>query len=227
MPKKIIITEKQYGKLIKELSNHWRKSDDFKSYEKEDEDELMEFIFLSKERTGLPVDCYADDGGSFKRHNHPLWFYACNGYGNQTFDVLPISVSDKPQILLDNYQLKIADNDLTSIYQFIKANKKLLISLAFESIDNLYFLSRLDCHLLDENTKGERILLTEMSKVPANNTGLPIDIWVDENNKYLKGGHDPRIKFPATKGEKNSHNYASMSISDNPTPFNLPINKSI
>jgi hypothetical protein len=80
---------------------------------------------------------------------------------------------------------------------------------------------------LDENTKGERILLTEMSKVPANITGLPMDIWVDENNTYLKGCHGPRIKFPATKGEKNSHNYASMSISDNPTPFNLPTNKSI
>ena len=40
------------------------------AYNLKDYDELMEYVWCKPELTGLPVDFFADDGGSYKMHNH-------------------------------------------------------------------------------------------------------------------------------------------------------------
>jgi hypothetical protein len=59
--------------------------------------------------------------------------------------------------------------------------------------------------------------LMEMSVLRKNETGLPVNIWVDEGNTYQKPGHEPRIKIQSDNGDHpNSRNMIPMSISDDP-----------
>lgn len=45
-------------------------------------------------------------------------------------------------------------------------------------------------------------------------TGLPVNIWIDENGSYRKGGHGKRIKFQLNYGEKSlDQPEASMELS--------------
>ena len=58
--------------------------------------------------------------------------------------------------------------------------------------------------------------LMEMSKLTKRETGLPVDIWVDEGKTFLKSGHSRRIKFQGDKSDPNTHNWVPLTISDNP-----------
>ena len=69
---------------------------------------------------------------------------------------------------------------------------------------------------IDENIKSKRLTdseqllskleesqqLWEMSNRRKNQTGLPVNIYVDENGSYRKGGHGKRIKFQLNHGDK-------------------------
>lgn len=117
----------------------WRGYDDFVAYQAEDVDELMEYLCLHAERSGLPVNCFSDDGGAYIRHDHPLFFYMCNGYG-LCFDMLPLTVDDDPKVMLSNYELKISQSDFEKVRDFIKVNKENIIKLANDELVNTDFL---------------------------------------------------------------------------------------
>jgi hypothetical protein len=135
---KIIIAEKQFNKLL-ETENSNNGNDIFNKY-LDDEDELIEYTFIDKKRFHLPVNCFSDDDGVYKLHNHPLWFLMCNGYGRYDFDVLPLSVDDDPKVLINNYKLNISDSDFGIIREFIKSNRDAIIQLANGIIRNTEFL---------------------------------------------------------------------------------------
>lgn len=60
-------------------------------------------------------------------------------------------------------------------------------------------------------------VLTEMSNLRKDQTGLPVNIWVDETGSYKKGKHGPRIKFQNdTNNVVNKGNFLTMTISDRP-----------
>jgi hypothetical protein len=46
----------------------------------------------------------------------------------------------------------------------------------------------------------ETLHLQEMSNVRKKQTGLPVNIWIDEAETYKKGKHSKRIKFQMDKG---------------------------
>jgi hypothetical protein len=228
--KTIIIKESQL-QLIKESkqkmagtfkrNNDLMAYEDFIRYQSENEDELMEYAMLWPQDTGIVnLYCFADDGYAYKRHHHPIWFFICNGYGKHVHNYLPICVTDSPYIVLDKYPLNISKTDLEKVFCFIKLNKQILIDIAKQKITNSEGHNLLK-PVIESNNKLGRII-TEMAILTPIDTGLPVNIWVDENELNIKGGHGPRIKFAASQGEKNSHNYATMTISDNPQILNLP-----
>lgn len=207
--------DKEIKRFLKEETVQCMSQKEFDIYRSQDEDELMEYVYLSKERTGLPMDCFADDDGSFKLHNHPLWFYVTNGY-EPSLDVLPFSVSDSPEIMISNPALHLSDNDISQVKEFIIANKHMIVDLANGQLKNTEFLKHIYCFSMAESTTHKKPLITEMSKLHPTETGLPIDIWVDEGGTYRLGGHAPRIKIPSDRGITSSSSYASVTIEDEP-----------
>lgn len=120
----------------------WRNYYDYANYQAEDKDELMEYSLVKTKFSGLCVDLYADDGGAYKRHKHPLWAYFRNGI-KKTDNVLPISVDDNPQLLICNHKINISENIYKDICNFIKSNKDLLIDFANDQLGHKEFFDRL------------------------------------------------------------------------------------
>ena len=116
----------------------WRGYYDFAAYQAEDPDELMEFYSLKPELTGIPVLLKIDDGGSYIRHDHPIWVYLKNGY-NQFEDFLPISVCENPEFLIANPILKIDKDVIGKTFDFIKEYRKELIDIANEKLESIDF----------------------------------------------------------------------------------------
>lgn len=213
MSKKIRITEEQFSQYIKEMTN-WRGYDNFEEYQKEDDMELYEFLKVNTKRSGVSVDLWVDDGGSYVRHEHPLWLYVRNGYSYDD-NFIPISICGNPQIMANNIKLKISYSILLQIKQFIRLNKKLIIALATKKINNIYFLDNVKSI---KRTANEE-LINEMATLDPSLTGLPTEIWVDEGTSPQ---HAPRIKFKASSDQHITKEYTSMSIEDEPKVFNYP-----
>jgi hypothetical protein len=48
-------------------------------------------------------------------------------------------------------------------------------------------------------------------------SGLPVNVWLDDEAAYVRGGHAKRIKFQTDKGDHpKTDTFATMTISDNP-----------
>jgi hypothetical protein len=61
------------------------------------------------------------------------------------------------------------------------------------------------------------LYLDEMAGLRKPDSGLPVNLWLDETGAYRKGGHWKRIKFQGDYGnEINRNNLFSMTISDDP-----------
>jgi hypothetical protein len=183
-------------------------------------------------RTGLPVNIYLDNAFSYEQSNHPLWMYFQNDYGdvsNTNENLLPISIDKSPKLLVNPAMVKIDQSDLNKIIEFVKLNAETLTRFANQTIDDDTFYEKIDISLHKLN-ESNRILLTEMAKtVDPSLTGLTVPIWLDESGQYLSGGHGPRIKFQAIRGEKKMtrSNFGSISISDNPEVMEMPKNADI
>jgi hypothetical protein len=67
---------------------------------------------------------------------------------------------------------------------------------------------------LIEAVEPERLL--EMSKLTARETGLPVDVWIDEGRTFTKSGHGRRIKFQGDRGDPNTRNWVPMTIEAEP-----------
>jgi len=132
------ITEREY-EALKERGLVWRKFDSYESYLDEDEDELMEYLCIIPEKTGLSMKIYVDDGWAYKRHDHPIWLYIRNGYSSDA-PILPVIVSDEPCIPLRRFRLEVSEQDLEMVYGFILGNYANLVRLACDRIINVDFL---------------------------------------------------------------------------------------
>ena len=63
------------------------------------------------------------------------------------------------------------------------------------------------------NLKNEIFSMANRRKVQ---TGLPVNIWIDEKKGYIDGGHWKRIKFQLNHGTKTFHQpEASMDLNGN------------
>lgn len=167
------VLKETLDKFIKEETDLWYS--DYKLYQEKYDEELIEFLHLDKNRFGIPVDLFVDDGYAYVHHNHPLWVYMCNGY-DVNDDIIPLSVDDNPQILIPNVKLNISNTDFNLVKEFIKVNKDLIVKLANDIIKNVEFLKSVRCLALSEQYKNNGLLL-EMVRISRDDTGLPTDIF--------------------------------------------------
>jgi hypothetical protein len=59
--------------------------------------------------------------------------------------------------------------------------------------------------------------LEEMSGLRKRDSGLPVNLWLDDSEHYRRTGHWKRIKFQGDHGDKaNPGNMFNMTISENP-----------
>lgn len=209
------ITFEEYQNLIKEQVN-WEYYNDFGSYRKLNNDETFEYMRLHSYETGLNVNILLDDEASFEKRNHPLWLYIQNGY-DDTNDILPISISKNPQLLVPIERVKINYDDIEKIKMFIIRNFELLEKYGCGNISHtslFKFLKKGD--VLNEST-----MILEMSKLYKEVTGLDTPIWVDIQRNIE---HGPRIKFKGN-GKKNTGEWNTMTINDkNPIVIDEPSN---
>ena len=190
------------------------------TYYMNSEEELMEFMWIRPRITNLNVDIFVDDGMSYIRHNHELLLFVRNGYDKSINEFIPFSVSKNPIILDDMIDFNISYDDIFDVQDFILSNLDTLKSLANKNISQLLFVQsiRIPSHTLCEEAK----LLTEMSTLRKEDTNLPMDIWVDEGATYQ--GHAPRLKFRASREQRNTRDFSSMLLTNPPTIENLPRN---
>lgn len=207
------LTEEQI-KYIEEKISSWRGYDNFVDYQKEDDMEMMEYLKIWPEDSGIPIELWVDDGGSYIRHNHPLWLYFRNGKTMKD-DFIPISINDNPQIMINNPKLNIDNVTLIKIKTFIRRNKVNIIKLAKGKILNTDFLD----NIKPVKQFFNESLINEMATMQPKLTGLKVPIWVDEGTKPQ---HTLRIKFQASKEQRTTRDFSSMTVEDKPRIFNFP-----
>ena len=103
---------------------------DLKSYEKfekkllnenEDMEVLLEMSGFRKSDTNLPVNIWIDDVGAERKtsHNLPRIKFQNDTSDNlKSRDTIPMSISDNPEVLINNFQTKLSQSDITKIKKF-------------------------------------------------------------------------------------------------------------
>lgn len=94
----------------------------------------FEMATLRKARSGLPVNLYLDDSGSYLDGGHGprIKFQSDKGNSPNTRSMIPMTISDEPTIPLRNYQSRldgVGSNDISLIMAFVIANKENLLRL--------------------------------------------------------------------------------------------------
>ena len=94
----------------------------------------FEMATLRKARSGLPVNLYLDDSGSYLDGGHGprIKFQPDKGNSPNTRSMIPMTISDDPTIPLRNYQSRldgVGSNDISLIMSFVTANKENLLRL--------------------------------------------------------------------------------------------------
>lgn len=177
-------------------------------------DKLMEYLMLRPKYTDINVDLFVDDSESYKRNNHQLLLFARNSYGEENNSFIPFSVEQTPFVLDDEVDFKISYDDIFSIQDFIQSNLNGLIALANGEISQVDFAKTIQKQTFRLVAEG-KLSLKEMATFREKDSGLPMDIWLDENKLFQ--GHAPRIKFRANNEQRTTDQFSSMTISDNPT----------
>lgn len=94
----------------------------------------FEMATLRKSRSGLPVNLYLDDSGSYLSGGYGprIKFQSDKGNCPNTRSMIPMTISDEPTIPIKNYQSRlngIGSNDISLIISFVIANKANLLRL--------------------------------------------------------------------------------------------------
>lgn len=94
----------------------------------------FEMATLRKSHSGLPVNLYLDDSGSYPDGGHGprIKFQHDKGNSPNTRSMIPMTISDDPTIPLRNYQSRldgVGSEDISLIMSFVIANKENLLRL--------------------------------------------------------------------------------------------------
>lgn len=107
-------------------------------------------------RTGLNVDIFVDDCGSYERYGHPLLLWARNGYGREVSEFIPFLVSEKPVILNSGIHCQISDDDVAAIQGFIQRNLLNLVKLPSDLISQPDFVESVKKHCVADEGEVDR-----------------------------------------------------------------------
>ena len=211
--KKIILSEEKFTDIISSSIEKVLTE----SY-KLDEDELMEYLWLKPDFTGLNVDIFVDDGLSYQRNQHSLFLLVRNGYDRSIMSFIPITISENPRILDKYNRIRITRNDLSNVLKFIQDNISIIKDLADNKINHTVFWNGVK-PFKDSITESTS-MLNEMSMLMPEETNLPMEIWVDEVGSHKR--HAPRLKFRASNEQKTSREFSTMTLTNPPKIENMP-----
>lgn len=119
-------------------------------YSLTDVDELMEYMWLKPDRTGLRVDIFVDDCGSYERYGHPLLLWVRNGYGREVSEFIPFLISGQPVILNSGIDCRISEEDVVAIKGFIQRNLEILVKLPADLISQTDFVESVKRHCVSD-----------------------------------------------------------------------------
>lgn len=120
------------------------------TYSLTDVDELMEYMWLKPDRTGLKVDIFVDDCGSYERYGHPLLLWVRNGYGREVSEFIPFLISGQPVILNSGIDCRISEEDVVAILGFIQRNLEILVKLPADLISQTDFVESVKRHCVSD-----------------------------------------------------------------------------
>lgn len=119
-------------------------------YSLTDVDELMEYMWLKPDRTGLKVDIFVDDCRSYERYGHPLLLWVRNGYGREVSEFIPFLISGQPVILNSGIDCRISEEDVVAILGFIQRNLEILVKLPADLISQTDFVESVKRHCISD-----------------------------------------------------------------------------
>lgn len=98
-----------------------------------DLDLLTEMAGLSRRTTGLKMNLWVDEGGTYKKGGHwqRLKFDPMNGKDKETRQFPSITIEDEPRVIkkYDNQIIKLKPQDLEQLKTFVKLNKDNLLAM--------------------------------------------------------------------------------------------------
>lgn len=206
-----IINKEQYQKI---LTEHIMSRREYEEYRKENYDDSFEYNYFMPRHTGLDVEIALDSYESYKHFNHPLWLYFRNGYDRNNI-LLPLSISGNPTILVKGYKLNISNKSLRQLKSFVRKYYAYFVDYANRRISDKD-IDNIICNQSINESKG---LIIEMATFYPKETGLPMEIWVDQGTDPQ---HGPRIKFKASNEQRTTREFSTMTISDRPEILNMP-----
>lgn len=119
--------------------------------------EIFAFLWyhVSPKDTGLPLGIYLDEDGLFgtaEYSNPPVLpsqpkLMVTNNYDNNNWDLIPMTISETPEIMEDASFIKISDEDIEKVKSFIIKNYALLMKHWRQEItsDEICQLFQKDC----------------------------------------------------------------------------------
>lgn len=117
---------------------------------------------------------------------------------------------DQDKLMHDD---NVQDND-GSTYEYHDVIPMRLLSIVHE----------VDESSIKGNVVYEAELVCEMSNKNKAKTHLPMNIWIDEAQTYLKGGHSKRVKFQLNHANRmNLNEFGTMDLEGNLHPSDLDI----
>jgi hypothetical protein len=118
---------------------------ELKERKEEKLEHMQEMSTLRKSRSGLPVNLYLDDTGSWQNSKHwkRIKFQANKRDRPETRNMVPMSISDNPEILIPNKKTELSEKELNQIKQFVVDNKEALIQLSNFQIDFAEFVDKM------------------------------------------------------------------------------------
>ena len=213
------------------------------------EKEMEHFQILGPCHTSLPVNIHVDIEGTYKKNKHPLWIY----FQNERYDypsnddLLPISVEESPRLLVDSSLLKISQNTLDQIINFVKMSKDILIRLTNGEIEEDDIYSELEeirlkvreyikkrLKKLSKNKDiipyEDYLIIREEEEYWENHTfrkertGLPVNITIDEWGSYKVYCHPLWLLFQNNYEDKFTNDVFPITIYNDVLPISIENN---
>lgn len=167
--------------------------------ENSNDNALFEMATLRKKDSGLPVNVYIDDTGSWidGEHGPRIKFQGNRNSSADTNGMIPMTISDDPKIpILQEEQWRdLTGDDIKKVKQFVKLNKDYLLRLCDRDDDYSMNDFYQDMVLLGDKINARKRVQAEdhFPKIIAKSEDLLLIIQL-ENNKTIAYDMNPAIK---------------------------------
>ena len=176
-------------------------------------DELCHyFCRMPGHRFGFHMEIYFDEMCVYKDYSDIPFILIGNTYDMNDYDFLALTIEECPKLLIKK-DVHIFREDYISIINWISKNRSILSAFANDEID---FSDAMNLLTVDNKKILNESLLNfpiyEMSRLKKRDSGLKYDLWLDNDQTYVKGGHWHRIKVEDTKHSNKTTSWNTLTL---------------